>query len=62
LPASRAVRSRELRAGELLRELGERGERQTKGGNRKSKSPGATLIETPKLADLGVTNCPASDS
>jgi hypothetical protein len=43
----------ERRAGELLIEMVERGEREAKGGDRKSKSQPATLI--PKLSDLGVS-------
>ncbi len=47
----------ERRAGEMLREMAERKERETKGGDRKSanqSSRAATLIAPPKLADLGI--------
>jgi hypothetical protein len=51
----------ERRAGELLAEMKERGERETKGGDRKSKSQPATLIASPpKLSDLGVTKTQSS--
>ena len=50
----------ERRAGELLREMKDRGERDTKGGDRRSKSQHATLIAPPKLADLGVTKTQSS--
>jgi hypothetical protein len=51
----------EVKAGELLAEMKARGERQAKGGDRKSKSSGGTLIVTPpKLADLGVTKTQSS--
>jgi N6-adenosine-specific RNA methylase IME4 len=56
-----AIRIRaERRAGEMLYQMGERGERETKGGDRKSKSNGATLI-LPKLSDLGVTRSQSSN-
>jgi hypothetical protein len=48
----------ERRAGELLREMEERGERETKGGDRKSKSHAATLI--PRLSDLGINKSQSS--
>ena len=48
----------EIRAGELLAEMAERGGRETKGGDRKSKSRGVTLI--PKLADIGVSKMQSS--
>jgi hypothetical protein len=48
----------EIRAGELLIEMRARGERETKGGDRKSKSPGVTLI--PKLAEIGVSKMQSS--
>ena len=41
----------ERRAGELLQEAAEKGERQTPGGDRKSKLHDATLI--PTVSDLG---------
>lgn len=48
----------EIRAGELLREMKERGERETRGGNRgnqyEAKFPEGTLAK-PSLNDLGVT-------
>lgn len=47
----------ERRAGELLREMAGRGERAGQGGDRKSKSPDATL----KLADLGISKQQSSD-
>jgi N6-adenosine-specific RNA methylase IME4 len=50
----------ERRAGELLAEMKERGEREDRGGDRKSKSSGATLI-LPKLTDLGVTKSQSSN-
>jgi hypothetical protein len=50
----------EHRAGELLAEMAETGERDTKGGDRKSKSPTATLIAPPKLAELGITKTQSS--
>jgi hypothetical protein len=49
----------ERRAGELLRKMAERKERETKGGDRKSKSQPATLI-APKLADLGINKTQSS--
>jgi hypothetical protein len=49
----------ERRAGQLLKDMKERGERQKKGGDRKSKSRRPTLISdtTPKptIAELGIT-------
>ena len=45
-------------AGELLIEMAERGEREAKGGDRKSKSQPVTLI--PKLSDLGVSRMQSS--
>jgi N6-adenosine-specific RNA methylase IME4 len=48
----------ERRAGELLIEQAERGERETRGGDRRSKSSEATLI--PKLADLRITKTESS--
>jgi N6-adenosine-specific RNA methylase IME4 len=51
----------ERRAGELLREMAERNERQIKGGDRRSKSQAATLIAPPpKLADLGINKTQSS--
>jgi len=52
----------EIRAGELLREMKQRGERETKGGKRgnqykEAKSQAATL---PKLSDLGVSKTQSS--
>lgn len=44
----------ERRAGELLHDLKRNKQREAKGGDRKSKSNKATLIQ-PKLSDLGVT-------
>jgi hypothetical protein len=38
----------------------ERGERQGKGGDRKSKSLNDTLISPPKLSDLGITKSQSS--
>jgi N6-adenosine-specific RNA methylase IME4 len=43
----------ERRAGELLTEMKDRGQREGAGGDRKSKSPPAILI--PKLSDIGIT-------
>ena len=48
----------ERNAGELLAKMAERGEREAKGGDRKSKSRDATLIKPPKLADLGINKNP----
>jgi hypothetical protein len=48
----------EIRTGELLIEMKERGEREVKGGDRKSKSHAVTLI--PKLADIGVNKMRSS--
>jgi N6-adenosine-specific RNA methylase IME4 len=56
-----AIRLRaERRAGELLRNMNKRGERERKGGNRKSKSRDATLIKPPTLADLGISKTQSS--
>src|SRR6516162_10677913 len=41
----------EIRAGELLAEMAQRGEREGRGGDKKSKSQAATL----KLKDIGVS-------
>jgi N6-adenosine-specific RNA methylase IME4 len=49
----------ERRAGELLRKMAERKERETKGGDRKSKSRPATLI-APKLSDFGINKTQSS--
>jgi hypothetical protein len=49
----------ERRVGELLTEMKERGERETKGGDRKSKSQPVTLIP-PQLSDLGVSKMQSS--
>jgi len=48
----------EIRAGELLAQMAQRGERESKGGDRKSKSQPETLI--PKLSDIGVTKTQSS--
>jgi N6-adenosine-specific RNA methylase IME4 len=40
--------------------MGERGERETQGGDRRSKSQRATLVQTPKLSDLKVTKSQSS--
>src|SRR6516164_434243 len=50
----------ERRAGELLIEMAARRERETKGGNRRSKSQRATLIAPPKLTDLGISKTQSS--
>jgi hypothetical protein len=51
----------ERRAGELLLEIKERGERETKGGDRRSKLQPATLIAPPpKLSDLGINKTQSS--
>jgi N6-adenosine-specific RNA methylase IME4 len=50
----------ERRAGELLIAMAARRERETKGGNRRSKSQRATLIVAPKLADLGISKTQSS--
>jgi N6-adenosine-specific RNA methylase IME4 len=50
----------ERRAGELLIEMAARRERETKGGDRRSKSQPATLIAAPKLADLGINKTQSS--
>jgi N6-adenosine-specific RNA methylase IME4 len=49
----------ERRAGELLTKMAERKERETKGGDRRSKSQAATLI-APKLSDLGINKTQSS--
>jgi hypothetical protein len=46
----------EIRAGELLAEMKERGERETKGGDRKSKSHGATLIPPHRAIEWVISN------
>lgn len=45
----------ERKMGEMLKESAEKGERETRGGNRRSKSADMTLIDQPKLADIGLT-------
>ena len=50
----------ERRVGELLIEMAERKERETKGGDRRSKLQAATLIVVPKLADLGINKTQSS--
>jgi N6-adenosine-specific RNA methylase IME4 len=50
----------ERRAGELLIEMAARKERETKGGDRKSKLQPATLIPAPKLSDLGINKTQSS--
>jgi hypothetical protein len=50
----------ERRAGELLIEMAARKERETKGGDRRSKLQPATLIAAPKLADLGINKTQSS--
>jgi N6-adenosine-specific RNA methylase IME4 len=52
----------ERRAGELLIEMAERGEREAKGGDRRSKSQPATLVEAPppRLSDLGINKTQSS--
>ncbi len=50
----------ERRAGELLIEMAARKERETKGGDRRSKSRPATLSAAPKLADLGINKTQSS--
>ena len=42
-------------AGRMLIDMREAGERAAQGGDRKSKSSSVILIETVKLADLGIT-------
>jgi hypothetical protein len=55
-----AARYAERRVGELLREMAERGERQkagdASGGNGSTRKP----LDTPKLADLGITKTQSS--
>jgi hypothetical protein len=48
----------ERRAGEILIEMGQRKEREAKGGDRKSKSHAATLI--PKLSHFGINKTQSS--
>ena len=48
----------ERRAGELLIDMGQRKQREAKGGDRKSKSQVATLI--PKLSDFGINKTQSS--
>jgi hypothetical protein len=56
-----AIRMRaERRAGELLKKMAARRERETKGGDRRSKLQPATLITAPKLADLGINKTQSS--
>lgn len=50
----------ERRAGELLIAMAARRERETKGGDRRSKLQPATLIAAPKLADLGINKTQSS--
>jgi hypothetical protein len=50
----------ERRAGELMGGMKTRGDRETKRGDRKSKSQDATLIQRPKLSNLGVTKTQSS--
>jgi len=50
----------EIRAGEILDTMAKSGEREAKGGNRKSKSQPATLIKPPKLTDLGISKTQSS--
>jgi len=51
----------ERRAGELLAQMKERGEREARGGDRKSKCSASTLIAPPQLADLGITKSQSSN-
>ena len=44
----------------LLRGMKVKKERDTKGGDRKSKSQAATLIVPPKLSDLGISKSQSS--
>ncbi|MGH2367920.1 MAG: hypothetical protein ACRDI2_06965 [Chloroflexota bacterium] len=48
----------ERKAGALLREMAEAGERAQRGGDRKSKFLDGTLISEPSLVDLGVADEP----
>jgi hypothetical protein len=50
----------ERRVGELLIEMAVRKERETKGGDCRSKLQPATLIAAPKLADLGINKTQSS--